>query len=212
MSNNYNVEAHHQLFVELASTPAANGRFPAFVEVYKKVYQTKAHKQAINNCWRLLTDFPEMRAQISQRRADAIARLKEEAMALPIAQQAFRLEAKQDRHDKLTTVIRQRAKDPEMKGVPGGKTGIIMRRIKQIGAGESSERVEEYAVDTATLRELSNLEVEVGKETGQLVDRSDLTSDGKPMSALALESISDAELDRRIAAAAAREAASDLPE
>jgi hypothetical protein len=66
-----------------------------------------------------------------------------------------------------------------MQAVPGGNTGFIARKI----IASSGELMGyEYAVDTGTLKELRDIEQQVAKELGQIVDKRELTGkDGGPL-------------------------------
>ena len=54
-----------------------------------------------------------------------------------------------------------------MQNVPGGRAGLLVRRVKSIGAGENAREVVEYEVDTALLKELRELERQAAQEAGQ---------------------------------------------
>jgi hypothetical protein len=58
-------------------------------------------------------------------------------------------------------IVSERAADPTMRGVPGGTTGLVVRKVKVVGRGESRGTVEEYPVDRrllAVMREMGQLE------------------------------------------------------
>jgi hypothetical protein len=61
-------------------------------------------------------------------------------------------------------VIAERAADPEMQAVPGGKTGLLVRSTKGLGSGDNFTTVEEYEVDTALLKELREHELQAASE------------------------------------------------
>ena len=54
-----------------------------------------------------------------------------------------------------------------MKDVPGGKSGLLVRRFKSVGSGENCREVEEYSVDAPLLKEVRELERHVTEELGQ---------------------------------------------
>lgn len=92
--------------------------------------------------------------------------IKDVAKALPtLAVREQRLAALQDRHDRMAIVMTERADD--MATVPGGKSGLLVRQIKQIGSGESAQIVEEYKLDTGLLSEFREHEKQVAMELGQ---------------------------------------------
>ena len=65
-------------------------------------------------------------------------------------------------------VIDARAADPAMHAVPGGKTGLVVKTVKGVGKGEDFRLVEEYRVDTDTLRSILEHERRAAKEVGIL--------------------------------------------
>jgi hypothetical protein len=73
----------------------------------------------------------------------------------------------------LRRVIAERAADPEFAKVAGGKTGLLVKTYKQIGAGKDSQLVEEYAVDTAMLKEMRAHEQQAAQELGQWIEKRD---------------------------------------
>lgn len=91
-------------------------------------------------------------------------------MRYPIAKLRNRMQRLNRRWEKGHEVIEARAADPAMQNVPGGPTGLLVRTYKQIGVGRDAETVEEYAVDTATLRELREMEKQAAQELGQWND------------------------------------------
>lgn len=77
-----------------------------------------------------------------------------------------------DRHRRLRRIIEERGE--AMKDVPGGSTGLLVRKVKSIGFGEGAREVEEYAVDTGLLSEIRELEKQSAQELGQWINRSDV--------------------------------------
>lgn len=122
--------------------------------------------------WRQKPKFSERVAEIVKERAS-------EAMQFAIANKAFRVRALQKRHRKLLSIAEERAADPSMAAIPGGKTGYVARKI----VASSGELMGyEYAVDIALSKELRDIEQQVAKELGQIVDKRELTGkDGGPL-------------------------------
>jgi hypothetical protein len=97
-----------------------------------------------------------------------IARLAQEKAAKKyLTDNEKRLECATLRHRLIHEVIEDRAKDPTMQDIPGGKTGLLVRKLKQIGSGDSAQVVEEYEVDTSTLAEARKLEEHAAQLTGE---------------------------------------------
>jgi hypothetical protein len=92
-----------------------------------------------------------------------------------------RVEALDERWLAMRQVIAERAADPSMQDVPGGKSGLLTREIKSVGSGGNAREVEVYRVDTALLKELREHERQAAEELGQWVDRKEITGrDGEP--------------------------------
>lgn len=82
---------------------------------------------------------------------------------------------------KLQAVISARAASPEMVGVPGGDTGLLVRTVKGVGSGDNFRLVCLYRVDVALLHELREIEKQAAQELGQWVTKTDLASTGGPL-------------------------------
>lgn len=94
-----------------------------------------------------------------------------------------------------------------MPDVPGGKTGLLVREIKSIGAGPNSREVEEYKVDTGLLKELREHERQAAIELGQWQESGQQLKPGEARLTVtydAIQAIQQADPDRwrRIEAAA----------
>lgn len=76
-----------------------------------------------------------------------------------------RLAALEDRHERMRIVMDERAE--EMAGVPGGRSGLLVRQIKQVGQGDNAQIVEEYKLDTGLLSEFREHEKQAAMELGQ---------------------------------------------
>lgn len=80
-----------------------------------------------------------------------------------------RVAAKEDRWLRLRCVINERAKDPDMAEVPGGRTGLLLKQIRVTGSGEKQSVSTTFVLDSAILSELRALEEEVATELGQRI-------------------------------------------
>ncbi|HUV68967.1 MAG TPA: hypothetical protein VMW15_04840 [Terracidiphilus sp.] len=81
----------------------------------------------------------------------------------------YRLEKLQDRHDRLLTVIQERAKYPELAKVPGGKTGALVLEPRTV----AGEKVVVAKFDAALFREIRDLERQAAEECGQYGEASE---------------------------------------
>ena len=77
----------------------------------------------------------------------------------------------------MDQVVRERAAKLAGKA-PGGSTGLVICQLKSIGAGDESQVVEEFLVDTGILREMRLHEEQVAHEMGDWVDRKELSGPG----------------------------------
>lgn len=94
-------------------------------------------------------------------------RIRADIRAQGIAAKQNRIDAYNDRWQKMQTVITERGLAPDMQQVPGGKTGMILRTYKQVGSGRDAELVEEFSVDTSTLAEMRATEKQAAQEMRQ---------------------------------------------
>jgi hypothetical protein len=90
-----------------------------------------------------------------------------------VCRKSHRLAALSDRWERLRWVIAERAEDPDLARVPGGRTGLLVRQQKGLGSGDNFRVVTEYAVDTGLLREIRELEQQAAKECGEWEEKHD---------------------------------------
>lgn len=105
-------------------------------------------------------------------------RINEAVLTSVIANRQARVDALNDRWERMKRVIDERAADPDMATVPGGTTGLIVRTWKQIGAGEDAQLLPEYSVDTPLLKELRGTEQQAAQELGQWTEKRDVNTTG----------------------------------
>lgn len=86
-----------------------------------------------------------------------------------------RIDALNDRWERMKQVITERAADPSIQHVPGGKTGLLVHQQKMIGAGPSAQIIDEYQVDTGLLREMREHEKHAAQEMGQWTEKLAVT-------------------------------------
>lgn len=126
----------------------------------------------------ILAGYSEKAAPVSasllNKRADVAARIDEIRAAiskgrekLAILDQERRAAKQNARWEALHQVIEERAQHADFAAAPGGKTGLLARKLKQIGSGDTAQLVEEFEVDTGLLNEARRLEELVSKEYGQ---------------------------------------------
>lgn len=157
-------------------------------------------------------DYWKRQPIFHQRVEEILVEFRQMVRQRGIAVMENRVAALQDRWGRMKQVIAERAADPDMQDVPGGKTGLMVHQVKGVGKGEDFQLIDLYAVDAGLLAEMRAHEQQAARELGQWTEKRDLTSGGKPIGRLPLEELTDDELDRRIAEAEGREAPSALPE
>lgn len=79
--------------------------------------------------------------------------------------------AARETYDKLLQIVEESAVDPMLAGIPGGKTGLIMRNMKGIGKGKEFRLVEQFQADTRLVKELRGVEEQIARELGQWQER-----------------------------------------
>ncbi len=153
---------HHERFAQLVATGVKAA------EAYVRAgYSKKGAKQSAS---RLLAH-----ADLQLRVAELKNAVAEQVVALAITDRNARLSALQERSNLLWQVIKERAADPCNQSAAGGKTGLLVRQRKMLGGGEFAVEIEEFAIDIAPLRELRDIERQAAIETGQWVEKRDLT-------------------------------------
>jgi hypothetical protein len=108
-----------------------------------------------------------LKAHSKPRIAAAIAKRLENSVLGSLAVKENRIAQADDLNARMAKVIEERALDPEMEDVPGGGTGLMIRRMKQIGGGDKAQVITEYEVDTGLIAEMRANRESVAKELGQ---------------------------------------------
>ncbi|HPT26292.1 MAG TPA: hypothetical protein PLZ95_07715 [Bryobacteraceae bacterium] len=95
------------------------------------------------------------------------ARVDKEIQA-GIGERTQRVSALHDRWIRMKRVIEERAADPEMQKIPGGKTGLLCKTLKST---KHHGLVPEYRVDVGLLKEMREHERHAAIELGQWTDK-----------------------------------------
>lgn len=86
--------------------------------------------------------------------------------------------AERQRHDPVTAAAsRMFVSTEETRCPPGGETGLVIRQVRAVGSGRSTQIVEEYVVDAATIREIRALQEQAARELGQWIERQEQTGE-----------------------------------
>jgi hypothetical protein len=129
--------------------------------------------------WKLIPAFASRVAELVREAGDVASRYA-------IGKKASRLHGLDDRRRRMAQVIEERAADPAMQGVPGGKTGLLCHTTKSIGGGDNAREVDEYAVDTGLLKELREIEKQAAQELGQWTEKREVGGTIRIVAALEL--------------------------
>ena len=113
----------------------------------------------------------EFRARVDEIGAEIAAEVKRIGVATVIG----RVRAMNDRWERMRLVIDERGAEPGMANVPGGSSGLLVRKLKRVSVendedeGKKTRTIEvcEYEVDTGLLRELREIEKQAAQELGQ---------------------------------------------
>jgi hypothetical protein len=118
--------------------------------------------------WR---DDPEFNARVDFHRAKIVKAIDRRAIS--------RIESRVSRLNrdwlKLQRIINERSLDPKMETIPGGKTGLILRKYKAVGA----KIFREFEVDVATLAELRATEKQAAQELNQWGEKTEASGLGE---------------------------------
>lgn len=118
---------------------------------------------------------PEFQARVTER----LEALREEVRRHGVAIVERRVARVHDTWRRLQRVIEARATD--LAHVPGGNTGLLVRKTKMLGAGPMAREIEEYELDTGLLAELRAHEKQAAEELGQWLTRTDVQSKGEAL-------------------------------
>jgi len=119
-----------------------------------------------------LAQRPRVRARIdalnTQAANAAVAGIAKVA-ELQIASKQARVRMYDDLLRRLMLIADERAKDPSMANIPGGKGGFVLRQIKAVG----TKAVAEYVSDIGLAKELRAVAQQAAEELGQWKDEID---------------------------------------
>ena len=129
--------------------------------------------------------------EFSERVKSLVAAAREEAKRYVIADKDARVGAADALRTKLLGVFEERGQAPEMQIAAGGKSGLLVRTLKSIGAGPLAQVVEEFAVDTGSIRSLLDVQEYASRELGQLPSKHEHSGPGGkgPIPVIVLPSI-----------------------
>ena len=112
--------------------------------------------------------------EVSSRVEEIKRVITERILRREICKRQARIDAAQDRWQRMMGVIVARAEDPDMRNAAGGDQGVLVRRLKMLGAGENAQLVEEFEFDAALMREIREIEKQVAIETGEWVEKREV--------------------------------------
>jgi len=102
--------------------------------------------------------------------------LAEEVNRFTIAKRAERVGGYDERRQLMLRVIRERGEwfSKNEPSVPGGGTGLLIKRHKIVGQGKDATALPEYEEATGLLKELRELEKQAAIEAGQWTERHEV--------------------------------------
>lgn len=134
---------------------------------------------------------PEFKARVEELATAQRAALAERS----ISNRQARLDALDDLWQRMRQLIRERAADPAMAKVPGGRTGLLVRELKLVKVLQSRQRgkdgsegelmparavieTEVYTFDSALIREIRETQKMAAQELGQWSEKVETTGAG----------------------------------
>jgi Terminase small subunit len=157
----------HERFCQLVSAGISRA------EAYRKAGYTT--KSAAQNAARLYTD-EKIRLRIQGLRASIDMKVMAEVENLiehDVQTRSGRVLELVDRRRAIKRIIAERAVFGPHQDVPGGKTGYVVTRERQLG--KDGPIVKEHEFDVAVSRELREIDKQIAMELGQWVEKSDQT-------------------------------------
>jgi hypothetical protein len=139
---------------ELAATLLADDRL-SDVEIARRCGVTE---RTLNN-WKKDPTFQARIKAVTTKFSDGVTRSA-------ILQKKKRVEILQNLQDRLLQVVDERANDPAMAKVPGGKTGLVVRKLKTVGSGNDARVVPEYSIDGQVLKQIQQVHKNARAELG----------------------------------------------
>lgn len=118
--------------------------------------------------------YPEFQNRVLELR-DHFVR---ETMAYSVASVACRTAAYQQQFEDIQEIRKERAADPQMQDVPGGKTGRMVLQKRQLGKGEKAEIIEEYKADGYLMTQELAVLKQAAQDLGQWSEKRVITGDG----------------------------------
>lgn len=139
-------------------------------------------------------EHPDFQARVQEH----VATLEASVLKFAVAKKRYRMSVYDDEERRIRDLVTARA--DEHQDVPGGGTGLLVRQIKQIGAGRDATVIEEYTADTALLSERRRNLQQAAQEAGQWAEKREVT--GKNGGPIEVDdaSLTDEERVRRLRA------------
>jgi hypothetical protein len=131
------------------------------LEIAKAVH---VHSRTLDN-WKA---HPVFRQRVAELRQKSAQFTEKRFRASVNAKKLRRLQELDEHWRKLWKIAEERGKSLEMQNVPGGTTGLIVRKLKKIGRGRAARVVEEYHFDAALSKALRKVVEEMAKEMRHL--------------------------------------------
>lgn len=110
----------------------------------------------------------ELAGAVTEKIVEKTARYTAKLIAADLTRRQRRIDSYDDILARLRQVVEERGAEPSMAQVPGGTSGLLVRKLKAVGSGFNQQIVSEYEADVALLRELREYKRQVAQELGEL--------------------------------------------
>ena len=104
--------------------------------------------------------YPEFQVAIAEQKAAILAALKAEG----IANEQNRIDAHNELDRRMWQIVNERAADPSLEAVPGGRTGFMLRTLK---VTPGADPVEEFSFDAQLEKSIRANMQQMAQERGQ---------------------------------------------
>ena len=133
---------------------------------------------------------PEFRAK----QIEHVKEFREKVLNRRYSLREKRIELREELIDSLLTIKNERAAQPAMANVPGGKSGLIQVTLKSMGVGDKNQIYMEHTADTGLAAEIRAGLREIAQEVGELVEKHEVVGSVTHKHQLDVSRLSDEEL------------------
>lgn len=117
---------------------------------------------------------PAFMARVRARREEIASAIYDRGAAI----RHRRVETYCELWDGLVRVLEERAKDPTVQKIPGGKTGHVLMTFKGVGQGQAARVIPVAHVDLGIVDRIQELGKQIAQELGQWTEKAELSGPG----------------------------------